>query len=53
MHTGNTGRQKSRAKGSGKEVAIQEFSYRDTANVEPEIYVIPVIIGTTGIITKT
>jgi hypothetical protein len=25
-------------KGSGKEVKIQEFRYRDTANVEPEMY---------------
>ena len=41
MHTdrcGNTRRQKCCAKGSGKEVKIQEFMYRDTANVEPEIY---------------
>jgi hypothetical protein len=41
MHTdrcGNTGRQKCRAKGSGKEVKIQEFRYRDTTNVEPELY---------------
>jgi len=26
------------AKGSGKEVKIQEFMYRDTANVESEMY---------------
>ena len=26
------------AKGSGKEVKIQEFRYRDTTNVEPEMY---------------
>ena len=41
MHTdrcGNTRRQKCCAKGSGKEVKIQEFVYRDTANVEPEMY---------------
>ena len=41
MHTdkcGNTGRQKCCAKGRGKEVKIQEFVYRDTANVEPEMY---------------
>ena len=41
MHTdrcGNTCRQKCCAQGSGKEVKIQEFMYRDTANVEPEIY---------------
>ena len=40
MHTdrcGNTSRQKCCAKGSG-EVKIQEFMYRDTANVEPEMY---------------
>ena len=41
MHTdrcGNSHRQKCRAKGSGKEVKIQEFRYRDITNVEPEIY---------------
>ena len=41
MHTdgcGNTHRQKCRAKGSRKEVKIQEFMYRDATNVEPEIY---------------
>jgi len=41
MHTdrcGNTRRQKCCAKGSGKEVKIQEFIYRDTTNVEPEMY---------------
>ena len=27
--------------------------YRDTANVEPEITIIPVIIGATGIVTKS
>ena len=40
MHTdrcGNTRRQKCCAKGSGKEVKIQEFRYRAT-NVEPEMY---------------
>ena len=31
-------RQKCCAKGSGKEIKIQEFVYRDTANVEPEMY---------------
>jgi len=35
---GNTCRQNCCAKGSGKEVKIQEFMYRDTANVEPEMY---------------
>ena len=41
MHTdrgGNARRQKCCAKGSGKEVKIQEFVYRDTTNVEPEMY---------------
>jgi hypothetical protein len=41
MHTvecGNFRRQKCRAKGSGKEVPIEEFKYRDTTNVEPEMY---------------
>jgi hypothetical protein len=31
-------RQKCCAKGSGKELKIQEFMYGDTANVEPEMY---------------
>jgi hypothetical protein len=35
---GNTHRQKCCAKGSGKEVKIQEFMCRDTPNVEPETY---------------
>ena len=41
MHTdrcGSTCRQKCHAKGNGKEVKIQEFMYRDTLNVEPEMY---------------
>ena len=41
MHTdrcGNTCRQKYHAKRSGKQVKIQEFRYRDTTNVEPEMY---------------
>jgi len=41
MHTarcGNTRRQKCRAKGSGKEVKVQEFRCRDTTNVEPGMY---------------
>ena len=33
-----TCRQKCCVKGRGKEVKIQEFMYRDTANVEPEMY---------------
>jgi len=35
---GNTGRQKCRAKGSGEEVKIQDFRYRDTTNVVPDVY---------------
>ena len=35
---GNTRRQKCCVKGSGKEVKIQKFMYRDTTNVEPEMY---------------
>ena len=41
MHTDrccNTRRQKYFTKGSGKEVKIQEFVYRDATNVEPEMY---------------
>ena len=41
MHTDrcvSTRRQKCRAKGSGKEVKIQEFMYRVTTNVEPKMY---------------
>ena len=41
MHTdrcGNTCRQKCCAKGSGKEVKIQDFRCRDTTNLEPEMY---------------
>jgi hypothetical protein len=34
----NTGRQKCRVKGSGKEVKIQESRYRGTTNVEREMY---------------
>ena len=54
MHTdrcGNTRRQKCCAKGSGKEVKIQEFVYRDTTNVEPEMY--DCTSGATGIITRS
>ena len=35
---GNNRRQKCCAKGSGKEVKIQEFMYKDTTNVETEMY---------------
>ena len=34
---GSTHREKYRAKGSGKEAKIQEFMYRDTTNVDPEM----------------
>ena len=34
----HTDRQKCCAKGSGKEVKIQLFVYRDATNVEPEMY---------------
>jgi hypothetical protein len=50
---GNSRRQKCRAKGSGKEVEIQEFMYRDTTNVELKCTVVPVIIGATGIVTRS
>jgi hypothetical protein len=33
-----SGQQKCCAEGSGKDVKIQEFMYRDTTNVEPEMY---------------
>jgi hypothetical protein len=32
---------------------MQEFGYRDTTNVEPKIYFIPVTNGATGILTKS
>jgi hypothetical protein len=54
MHTdrcGNTGRQKCCAKGCGKEVK-QEFMYRDTTNVELEIYDYTSNNWSTGIITR-
>ena len=55
MHTDrccNTRRQKCCAKGSGKEVKIQEFVYRDTTNVEPEMYDCT-SNGATGILTRS
>ena len=55
MHTdrcGNTCRQKC-AKGRGKEVKIQEFMYRDRANVDQKYTIIPVTIGATGIVTRS
>jgi len=45
---GNTRRQKCCAKGSGKEVKIQEFVYRDATNVELEMH-----DCTTGIVTRS
>jgi hypothetical protein len=36
-----------------KEVKIQQFRYRDTANVELKCTVIPVIVGATGIVTES
>jgi len=56
MHTdkfGNTRRQKCCAKGSGKKFKIQEFVYRDTTNVEPQMYDCTIIIGATGIVTRS
>ena len=41
MHTdrcGNTSGQKCHAKGSSEETKIQQFVYRDTTNVEHEMY---------------
>jgi hypothetical protein len=55
MHTdrcGNTHRQKCCAKGSGEEVKIQEFMYRDTTSVELKCTIIPVIIGDTRIVKR-
>jgi hypothetical protein len=40
-------------KGSGKEVKMQEFMYRDAASVELKCTVIPVMIGATGIVTRS
>jgi hypothetical protein len=54
MHTGrcgNTRRQKCRAKGSGKEVKIQECRCRDTTNVDPEMT--DYTSGPTGIVTRS
>ena len=56
MHTdgcGNTRRQKCCAKGSGKEVKIQEFMYRDTTKWNMKCTIIPEIIGVTGIVTRS
>ena len=57
MHTdicGNTRRQKCRAKGSGKEVKIQEFVYREIQRMwNLKCTIVPVIIGATGIVTRS
>jgi hypothetical protein len=47
------GRQKCRTKGGGKDAKIQQFRCRDTANVDLKCTVIPVIIGATGMVTKS
>ena len=36
-----------------KKVKIQEFMYRDTTNVEPEMYDYTVITGATGIVRRS
>ena len=56
MHTnrcGNTRRQKCCAKGSGKEVKAQEFMYRGTTNVEPEMYDYTSNNWSNGIVTRS
>ena len=60
MHTdrcGNTRRQKCRAKGSGNEVKIEEFMYRDTTEIQRmwnlKCTIVPVIIVTIGIVTRS
>jgi hypothetical protein len=50
---GYTCRQKCCAKGSGKEVEMQEFMYIDTTNVEPEMYDYTIVIDSTGIVTRS
>ena len=50
---GNTRRQKCCAKGSGKEVKIQEFVYRETTMWNLKCTIVPVIIGATGIVTRS
>ena len=56
MHTdrcGNTCRQKCCAKGSGKEVKIQEFMYLIQRMWNLKCTIIPIIIGATGIATRS
>jgi len=50
---GNTRRQKCCAKGSGKEVKIHVFMYRDKRMWNLKCTIVPVIIGTTGIVTRS
>ena len=41
------------AKGSGKEVKIQEFMYRDKRMWNLKCTIVPVITGATGIVTRS
>jgi len=52
---GNTRRQKCCAKGSGKEVKVQEFMYSYTTQRmwNLKCTIIPAIIGATGIVTRS
>ena len=51
---GNTRRQKCCAKESRKEVKIREFRYRDIQRMwNLKCTIIPVIIGATGIVTRS
>jgi len=57
MHTdryGNTRRQKCCAKGSGKEVKIQQFKYVEIQRMwNLKCTIVPVITGVTGIVTRS
>jgi hypothetical protein len=53
IRCGNTCRQKCRAKGSGKEVKIQELSIEIQRMWNLKCTIIPVIIGANGIVTKS
>jgi len=50
---GNTRRQKCCAKGSGKEVKIQEFCREIQRMWNLKCTIVPVIIGATGIVTRS
>jgi len=50
---GNASGQKCCAKGSRKEVKIQDFMYRDTTNVEPEMYDFTSNNRLNGIVTRS